>query len=145
MINTSSCAAAFTQHAAVEAFEDAASDAAVDAMVEEFRTRRDVVVQGLRGLPGVRCHRPAGAFYVFPNVEGTGWTERELAGALLREAGVALLPGTAFGPNGAGHLRLSYANSVANLERALGRIREYLQAAAPQPADPARRSYAGRE
>jgi len=131
MINSSSCAASFTQLAAVEAFSSVASDAGVDAMVEEFRTRREVIVDGLNRLPGVRCHRPSGAFYVFPNVESTGWTERDLATALLEEAGVAALPGTAFGGHGAGHLRFSYSNSVANIERALERIGGFLSANSP--------------
>ena len=131
MINTSSCAASFTQLATVEALESPLSDAAVDAMREEFRTRRDLVVDGLNRIPGVHCHRPAGAFYVFPNITGTGWNERALAHSLLHEAGVAVLPGTAFGAHGAGFLRLSYANSVPNLERALERIAVHLAAAEP--------------
>ena len=131
MINTSSCAASFTQLAAVEALTSPLSDAAVDAMREDFRTRRDLLVEGLNRIAGIRCHRPAGAFYVFPNVEGTGWSERELAHSLLHHAGVAVLPGTAFGEHGAGFLRLSYANSVANLERALDRIAAHLSVAAP--------------
>ncbi|TMD07063.1 MAG: pyridoxal phosphate-dependent aminotransferase [Chloroflexi bacterium] len=131
MINTSSCTASFTQLATVEALESPLSDAAVDAMREEFRTRRDLVVEGLNRIPGVRCHRPAGAFYVFPNITGTGWNERALAHSLLHEAGVAVLPGTAFGAHGAGFLRLSYANSVPNLERALERIAVHLAAAGP--------------
>jgi len=126
MINTSSCAAAFTQWAAVEAFEGPASDAAVTAMMAEFTERRDVVVEGLNAIPGVRCHRPAGAFYVFPNIEGTGWDERDLQQALLKEAGVAVLAGSAFGAGGKGFLRLSYANSVANLERGIERIGDLL-------------------
>lgn len=126
MINTSSCVAAFTQWAAVEAFDSPASDAAVDQMTAEFRRRRDVLVEGLNALPGFRCHRPAGAFYVFPNVSETGRSERELASSLLNEAGVATLAGTAFGPHGAGYLRLSYANSVTNLEKAVARIGAHL-------------------
>jgi aspartate/methionine/tyrosine aminotransferase len=126
MINTSSCAAAFTQWAAVEAFEGPASDMAVAAMMAEFTERRDVVVDGLNAIHGVRCHRPAGAFYVFPNIEGTGWDERTLQHALLDEAGVALLAGSAFGAGGRGFLRLSYANSVANLERGIERIGNFL-------------------
>lgn len=131
MINSSSCAAAFTQWAAVEAFESEQSDAAVAAMVNEFRHRRDVLVDGLNRLPGVRCHRPVGAFYVFPNVEETGWSERDLARSLLDEAGVACLPGTAFGEHGRDHLRFSYANSVVNIERALDRLGAHLAAAQP--------------
>ena len=132
MINTSSCAASFTQLAAVEAFESPASDAAVSTMVAEFRTRRDLVVDGLNEIAGIRCHKPAGAFYVFPNIEATGWSERDLARALLHDAGVALLAGTSFGAHGAGHLRLSYANSTLNLSRGLERIAGFL-ATAPAP------------
>ena len=128
MINTSSCAAAFTQMAAVEAFESPESDRAVDAMREEFRRRRDLLVEGLNRIPGVRCNRPGGAFYVFPNIEGTGWDERSLADSLLTEAGVACLWGTAFGQNGRGHLRFSYANSMENLEKALQRFAAHLAA-----------------
>jgi aspartate aminotransferase len=131
MINTSSCAAAFTQMAAVEAFEAAASDAAVSGMVEEFRARRDLIVDGLNDIPGLRCHRPRGAFYVFPNIEGTGIDERTLAHDLLHTAGVAVLPGTAFGQNGRGYIRLSYATSRENIAAALGRIRAHLAAAVP--------------
>ena len=134
MINTSSCAAAFTQVAAVEAFESAASDKAVAGIVEEFRRRRDLLVSGLNAIPGIRCHRPSGAFYVFPNIEGTGFGERELQQALLDESGVAVLAGTAFGEHGAGYLRLSYANSVENLEGALTRIRTHLGGAVPAAA-----------
>ena len=132
MINTSSCAAAFTQWAAVEAFEGAASDAAVSAMMAEFTERRDVVVDGLNAIPGVRCHKPAGAFYVFPNIEGTGWNERALQQALLNKAGVALLAGTAFGAHGRGYLRLSYANSVTNLEKGIERIGNLLAGTPPE-------------
>jgi aspartate aminotransferase len=131
MINTSSCAAAFTQWAAIEAFEGAAADAAVVAMVEAFRERRDVLVDGLNGIPGVRCHRPAGAFYVFPNIAGTGWNESRLAQSLLDEAGVACLAGTTFGAGGKGYLRFSYANSIPNIERALDRIGAHLSVAQP--------------
>lgn len=130
MINSSSCAAAFTQLAAIEAFESAESDAAVDAMVGEFRRRRDLVVDGLNRIPGIRCRRPAGAFYVFPDITETGWTDRELQGALLDEVGVATLAGSSFGPHGAGHIRLSYANSMANLESALDRVALHLGAGA---------------
>jgi aspartate/methionine/tyrosine aminotransferase len=131
MINSSSCAAAFTQWAAVEAFEAEASDRAVAAMAVDFQRRRDVVVEGLNRIPGFDCALPAGAFYVFPSIVGTGWNEQELARALLDEAGIAVLPGTAFGPEGAGHLRLSYATSIGNLERAIARIAVHLAAATP--------------
>jgi aspartate/methionine/tyrosine aminotransferase len=130
MINTSSCAAAFTQLAAIEAFESPESDAAVAAMVAEFSKRRDLVVDGLNGIPGIRCHKPSATFYVFPNVEGTGWAERDLQRGLLEEAGVAVLSGTAFGGWGNGYLRLSYANSVANLQKAVDRIATFVAAGA---------------
>jgi aspartate/methionine/tyrosine aminotransferase len=133
MINTSSCAAAFTQMAAIEAFESPESDRAVDLMRAEFKRRRDLLVAGLNQVPGVRCHKPVGAFYVFPNIEGTGWDERALADTLLTEAGVACLWGTAFGEHGKGYLRFSYANSVENLELALERFAAHLSAT-PAPA-----------
>ena len=139
MINTSSCAAAFTQVAAVEAFASPDSDAAVARMVTQFRQRRDLVVDGLNAIPGVRCHRPAGAFYVFPNIEATGLDESALQRGLLADVGVATLPGTAFGEHGKGYLRLSYANSIANLELALARIRDHLSAAVPAAGAPAAR------
>ena len=126
MINSSSCAAAFTQWAAVEAFDSPEFDAAVDRMVAEFAHRRDVIVDRLNAIPGVSCKKPAGAFYVFPDITGTGWNERELASSLLDEVGVAVLAGTSFGPEGAGHIRLSYAASIANLEEAARRIGQHL-------------------
>jgi aspartate/methionine/tyrosine aminotransferase len=134
MINSSSCAAAFTQMAAIEAFDSPESDAAVDAMVAEFHKRRDILVDGLNRIPGISCHRPAGAFYVFPDITATGWNDRELQNALLDEMGVATLAGSSFGPHGAGHIRLSYANSVANLEAAIDRIALHLGAGAVTPA-----------
>ncbi|HWF57040.1 MAG TPA: pyridoxal phosphate-dependent aminotransferase [Candidatus Dormibacteraeota bacterium] len=134
MINSSSCAAAFTQLAAIEAFESEESDAAVEVMVADFKHRRDVVVDGLNRIPGITCRRPAGAFYAFPDITATGWDDRELRDALLDEVGVAVLAGSSFGPHGAGHIRLSYANSVVNLERALDRIALHLGAGAVTPA-----------
>lgn len=126
MINTSSCAAAFSQMAAVEALESPESEAAVERMVAKFRARRDLVVGGLNSMPGVRCQVPEGAFYAFPNIEGTGLDERRLADELLTEAGVALLPGTAFGPAGAGFLRLAYTQSEADLHTGLERMGNHL-------------------
>jgi aspartate/methionine/tyrosine aminotransferase len=108
-------------------------------MMAEFTERRDVVVDGLNAIPGIRCHKPAGAFYVFPNIEGTGWDERSLQQALLNEAGVALLAGTAFGAYGRGYLRLSYANSVTNLEKGVERIGNLL---AGKPPDGSRSAVA---
>ena len=126
MINTSSCAAAFTQLAAVEALESPESDVAVQRMVDKFRARRDLVVEGLNAMPGVRCQAPQGAFYAFPNIEETGLDERELADDLLEKVGVALLPGTAFGAAGAGFLRLAYTQSEEDLRTGLERMGNHL-------------------
>ncbi len=123
-VNSNSCTAAATQHAGLAALHGPQD--AVDRMLEEFRARRDLIVAGLDDLPGVECISPAGAFYAFPNVSGTGRSATELADLLLEEAGVACLSGTAFGRHGEGHLRLSYANSRENISRALDRIHEVL-------------------
>jgi aspartate aminotransferase len=96
-------------------------DSVVD-MVEEFRARRDVIVAGLNALDGVRCSMPQGAFYAFANIEGTGMKSREVADYFLYEAGVAALSGTSFGGNGEGYIRLSYANSLDNLNLAIERM-----------------------
>jgi len=121
MVNTNSCTAAFTQHAGIAALEG--DQTPVAEMVAEFKRRRDLVVDGLNRLPGVSCQRPRGAFYAFPNVTGLGRPSAEVAEILLRDAGVAVLGGTAFGEHGEGYLRLSYANSEANLRKALERMR----------------------
>ncbi len=118
------CTAEFTQVAAVEALRGPQDR--VTVMVNEFRRRRDRVVAGLNAIPGITCREPQGAFYAFPNVSRLGLTADELAGRMLREAGVALLPGTAFGAYGEGYLRISYATSMENLERALDRIGEFV-------------------
>jgi len=125
MINTASCAATFTQIAAIEALRSPSSELAVERMVAAFRQRRDLLLAGLNQIPGVRCGRPAGAFYLFPNIEGTGRDERLLAEELLL-AGVAVLPGTAFGEGGAGYLRLAYTQGEADLREALERISHHL-------------------
>jgi aspartate/methionine/tyrosine aminotransferase len=117
VINSVSCTSAFSQYAAIAALTGPTEP--VDAMVSEFRMRRDIVVAGLNKIPGVSCVEPGGAFYVFPNVTGLGVPTKELAATLLDEAGVACLSGTAFGRYGEGYLRLSYANSVENLQAAL--------------------------
>jgi aspartate/methionine/tyrosine aminotransferase len=117
MTNCNSCTATFTQIAGIEAVQGP-QDAA-EAMVAEFRVRRDLIVQGLNAIPGVQCRVPGGAFYVFPNITGTGLTSADLASRLLQEAGVANLSGTAFGAYGEGYLRFSYANSQANIATAL--------------------------
>lgn len=118
--NSVSCTAAFVQKAGLAALTGPQEP--VRAMVAEFRRRRQVLVDGLNAIPGVRCVCPAGAFYAFPNVQGLGVPSRVVADFLLTEAGVATLDGAAFGDYGTGYLRLSYANSVENLERALERI-----------------------
>jgi len=125
-VNCHSCVPGFTQRAGLAALQGPQEPVA--RMVAEFRRRRDAVVAGLNSLPGVRCLEPAGAFYVFPNVSGTGRSAEELARGLLDEAGVAVLAGTAFGRQGAGYLRLSFANSMENLLEAIERMRRYLGA-----------------
>ena len=121
IINTISGVATFAQVGAVEALVGPQDD--VDAMVVEFKARRDLIVDGLNAIPGIECRRPVGAFYVFPSIAGTGLSGAELAERLLQEAGVCVLPGSAFGGLGDEHIRISYANSQANLNEALERIR----------------------
>jgi aspartate/methionine/tyrosine aminotransferase len=125
IINSVSSATTFAQVGAVEALRGPQD--AVDAMVAEFRARRDLVVDGLNSLPGVTCLRPKGAFYVFPDVSGTGRTGDEIAHMLLHEAGVSVLSGTAFGEVGINHIRLSYANSRAQISRAIEKMRGALE------------------
>ena len=120
MTNSNSCTASFTQIAGVEALRG--SQKSVDAMRAEFKKRRDVMVAGLNKIQGVTCRVPHGAFYVFPNITKTGWPSKKLADALLEDAGVAGLSGTAFGDFGEGYLRFSVANSIENIEKALDRI-----------------------
>jgi aspartate/methionine/tyrosine aminotransferase len=120
IINTISCAPTFAQIGAVEALRGPQDD--VDAMVVEFRARRDLIVDGLNAIPGIRCLRPTGAFYAFPDISGTGLSGAELADRLLQEAGVCVLAGGGFGAVGRDHVRISYANSRENLSLALERI-----------------------
>jgi aspartate aminotransferase len=120
MTNSNSCTASFTQIAGVEALRG--PQESVDRMCAEFKKRRDVMVAGLNKIKGFSCLLPKGAFYVFPNISGTGWPSKKLADALLEEAGVAGLSGTAFGDFGEGYLRFSVANSIENIEKALDRI-----------------------
>jgi aspartate aminotransferase len=127
-INCTSCVNAATQVAGIEALTGPQD--AVDDMVAAFRTRRDLVVSGLNQIPGVHCVMPAGAFYAFPNVSAVGMGEGELASRLLNEAGVAVLAGTAFGQFGKGYLRLSYANSLENIQKALDRMGQLIGALA---------------
>ena len=129
-VNSTSCVPPFVQLAGVAALQGPWDDIA--AMMAEFRERRSLVVEGLNALPGVSCRTPLGAFYAFPNVSGTGFGADELARRLLDEAGVAVLSGSAFGRVGSANLRLSYANSQANLSAALERIGAFLETATPR-------------
>jgi aspartate/methionine/tyrosine aminotransferase len=120
LVHSVGCTATFTQYAGLEAI--LGPQDRVDQVRHIFQQRRDRLVSGLNEIPGIHCHLPRGAFYAFPNVQGIGQPVDELAKYLLSEAGVALLPGTSFGDNGAGNLRLSYANSLENIEKALERM-----------------------
>src|ERR1700680_4896247 len=121
--NATSCTASFTQMAGIEALRG--DQSSVDKMSAEFKRRRDVFVAGLNKIKGFSCRVPKGAFYAFPNITKTGWTSKKLADALLEQAGVACLSGTAFGAYGEGYLRFSVANSLANLQQALERIEQW--------------------
>jgi len=115
----------FTQFAGLEAITG--PQGRVDEMVAEYQRRRNVIVDGLNQIPGFTCQKPQGAFYVFPNIAGTGMGSTELANFILEKAGVALLPGNSFGEYGEGYLRLSYANSIENIYKGLERIRAAIQ------------------
>jgi aspartate aminotransferase len=123
MTNSNSCTASFTQVAGIEALRG--DQSSVEKMCAEFKRRRDLMVAGLNKIKGFSCRLPKGAFYTFPNITGTGWKSKKLADALLDDAGVAGLSGTAFGDYGEGYLRFSVANSIENLEKALARIDEW--------------------
>jgi len=125
MVNSNSCAAAFTQIAGIAALRGPQEP--VKKMVAEFRRRRDVIVQGLKGVEGVTCAVPSGAFYAFPNVTKIDPDSKRLADFLLTDGGLACLSGTAFGEHGRGYLRFSYANSVEKIEEGLRRMREALK------------------
>jgi aspartate aminotransferase len=122
--NSTSCTASFTQVAGIEALRG--DQSSVDKMNAEFRRRRDVFVAGLNKIKGFSCRVPKGAFYTFPNITKTGWPSKKLADALLEQAGVACLSGTAFGAYGEGYLRFSVANSLENLNKALARIEDWV-------------------
>ena len=122
MINSNSCTCAFVQMAGVEALRG--PQHSVREMVEEFKRRREVIISGLNDIEKIRCKKPRGAFYAFPNISETGMTSHEFADYLLNEAGVAVLPGTSFGKYGEGYLRLSFATSTENIKKALTRIEE---------------------
>ncbi|NLK36399.1 MAG: pyridoxal phosphate-dependent aminotransferase [Gracilibacteraceae bacterium] len=125
MTNSNSCVATFTQIAGIEALTGPQD--AVSEMVAEFKKRRDIIVNGLNSIRGISCKKPEGAFYAFPNITGTGISSKELADFLLNNAGVAALSGESFGSCGEGYLRLSYANSIDNIEIALERIEKALK------------------
>jgi aspartate/methionine/tyrosine aminotransferase len=125
MTNSVSCTASFTQIAGIEALRGEQSS--VDRMCAEFKRRRDAFVAGLNKIKGFSCRIPKGAFYVFPNIKKTGWKSKPLADALLEQAGIAALSGTAFGDFGEGYLRFSVANSLENLQQALDRLDHWTQ------------------
>lgn len=121
--NSTSCTATFTQIAGIEAVTGDQSEP--ERMRQEFLKRRDVFVDGLNKIKGFSCRLPKGAFYTFPNIKKTGWPSKKLADALLDQAGVAALSGTAFGSFGEGYLRFSIANSIEHLQEALNRVDEW--------------------
>jgi aspartate/methionine/tyrosine aminotransferase len=123
MTNSNSCTASFTQMAAIEALRG--DQGPVSEMRTAFQHRSEVFVAGLNKIKGFSCRMPKGAFYVFPNITGTGWKSKRLADALLEQAGIAALSGTAFGKYGEGYLRFSVANSIENLNQALERIDQW--------------------
>ncbi len=125
MTNSNSCTAAATQYAGLAALKGPQDS--VGVMVEAFRQRRDLIVDGLNTLPGVSCVKPHGAFYVFPNIRGTGMDSRTAEAYFMDRAGVACLSGAAFGQYGEGYLRLSYANSMENIQKALDNMRRALE------------------
>jgi len=123
MVNSTSCTATFTQLAGLAAHKGPQDE--VDRMTAEFRIRRDAICKGLNEIPGWKCQVPGGAFYAFANIKATGRSSKELADALLLEAGVACLDGAAFGKFGEGYIRFSYANSMENLMKAIDRIKAW--------------------
>ena len=125
MTNSNSCTNTFVQFAGIEALKGPQTEP--EKMVAEFKKRREVIVDGLNSIKGITCKKPHGAFYVFPNITETGMDSRKLGDHLLYNAGVAVLPGTSFGQYGEGYLRLSFANSVENIKKALDSIEESLK------------------
>ena len=124
-INTYSCVSGFTQLAGMSALKE--SQNGVEKMVRAFEERRDVLVNGLNAIKNIDCRNPKGAFYAFPNIKKTGKSSKLLQNELLERAGVALLSGSSFGSFGEGYLRISYANSLKNIEIAIERIGNYLE------------------
>ena len=125
MTNSVSCTAAFSQIAAAAALNSNQED--TQAMVKEFKSRRDIMVSGLNSLPGITCNNPKGAFYAFPNITNTGMSSSDFEKRMLNDAGVSLLSGTAFGVMGEGYIRVTFANSRENLNEALKRMKEFLK------------------
>jgi aspartate/methionine/tyrosine aminotransferase len=125
MTNSNSCTNTFVQFAGIEALKGPQTEP--EKMVAEFKKRREVIVDGLNSIKGITCKKPHGAFYVFPNITETGMDSRKLADHLLYNAGVAVLSGTSFGQYGEGYLRLSFANSVENIKKALDSIEKSLK------------------
>jgi len=123
--NSNSCTNTFVQFAGIEALKGPQTEP--EKMVAEFKKRREVIVDGLNSIKGITCKKPHGAFYVFPNITETGMDSRKLADHLLYNAGVAVLSGTSFGQYGEGYLRLSFANSVENIKKALDNIEKSLK------------------
>ena len=122
---TTSCVSPFIQRAGIEALEG--NQEQIVKMVQEFRNRRDVIVEGLNSLPSVTCLKPKGAFYAFPNIKKTGLTSEKFAELMLTKAGVALVPGNYFGDQGEGYVRLCYANSIENINKAIENMRVVLE------------------
>ena len=129
-VNCWSCVNAPAQHGALAALEGPQD--AVDEMMDAFDERRRFLVDALNAIDDVSCATPRGAFYAFPNIAATGWGSKALAGALLEEAGVATVGGPDFGVNGEGYVRLSYANSLENIERAVERFATFLDTRSPR-------------
>ena len=125
MINSNSCTSAFSQMAGIEALTGPQKE--VERMVEEFKQRREIIVPGLNKIEGITCKEPKATFYVFPNTKGLNMNSQKLADFLLNKGGVAALSGTSFGSNGEGYMRFSFANSIANIEKALARIEEAVE------------------
>tara|TARA_Y100000994_G_scaffold93550_1_gene77285 strand:+ start:5844 stop:6989 length:1146 start_codon:yes stop_codon:yes gene_type:complete len=122
--NSNSCTASFTQIAAIEALKG--SQESVNKMVNEFKSRRDLIVDGLNNIKNISCPKPSGAFYVFPNITKTGLSSESFANRLLEENGVATLSGESFGEEGRGYIRISFANSKDNISEALNRIEDFV-------------------
>jgi len=122
---TTSCVSPFIQRAGIEALKGGQEP--IQKMIDEYRKRRDIILEGLNSLPGVSCLKPKGAFYVFPNIKGTGLTSEEYADLMLEKAGVALAPGPIFGEYARGYVRLCYANSISNIDKAIERMRAVLE------------------